>query len=380
MRRNRNPSTRPRSKRGRRCGRRCRRPTRRRRRCRPRGSPRLWRWRRRGRRRRRLLPRLWFQKLRLCPSRAGTRARMTPTPTMRKATSRRGGLGARRRRRPRKRRRGIAPRAHHLDPGPNPPERAARVVGGASATRPRARPTRKPVEACAGRRRARAARTTTRGRPRAPTVRGPNPNRTAAAAAGRARRYSRSRARTPGRAWGIKRPTHPCRRPRLVCPSAARPAAGPGWATPRRSWTWTRWTLILEATRCCLDQERRRRGPGRTSGRAVHRGGRRPGAGAIWGMVPRHLPYRRLQPDPFRRRRRPSCRLQWYRRRPRSPAGPGTCRPARRLPRTTRPSRGSSPSRAATSACRPSGRRRRRSESVRPPLTMSPAHRPSPSE
>ena len=293
---------------------------------------------------------------------------MTPTPTMRKAPSRRGGLGARRRRRPRKRRRGIAPRAHHLDPGPSPPERAARAAGGASATRPRARPTRKPVEACAAPRHARAARTTTRGRRRAPILPVHN-RRTAVEEVDLERLYSRSRARTPGRASGIKRPTHPCRRPRLVCPSAARPAAGPAWATPRRSWTWTPWTLILAATRCCLDQERRRRGPGRTSGRAVHRGGRRPGAGAIWGMVPRHLPYRRLQPDPFRRRRRPSCRRQWYRRRPKSPAGPGTCRPARRPPRTTRPSRASSPSRAATSACRPSGRRRRRrrrNESPRP--------------
>ena len=97
----------------------------------------------------------------------------------------------------------------------------------------------------------------------------------AAEAAGRARRAAR-RARTPGRASVIKRPTHPCRRPRLVCPSAARPAAGPAWATPRRSWTWTPWTLILAEIRCYLDQERRRRGPGRTSGRAEP-----PGKGAV---------------------------------------------------------------------------------------------------
>ena len=293
---------------------------------------------------------------------------MTPTPTMRRATSRRGGSGVPRRRRPRKRRRGIARKAHHLDPGPSRPGRAARVVGGASATRPRARPTRKPVEACAALPPERAARTTTRGRRRAPILPVHN-RRTAVEEVDLERLYSRSRARTPGRASVTKRPTHPCRRPRLVCPSAARPAAGPAWATPRRSWTWTPWTLILAATRCCLDQERRRRGPGRTSGPSQGEG-RRPGAGAIWGMVPRHLPYRRLQPDPFRRRRRPSCRLQWYRRRPKSPAGPGTCRPAQKPPRTTRPSRGSSPSRAATSACRPSGRRPRRhlrsESSVRP--------------
>ena len=187
---------------------------------------------------------------------------MTPTPTMRKAPSRRGGLGVPRRRRPRKHRRGIARKAHHLDPGPSPPGRAARAAGGASATRPRARPTRKPVEACAALRQERAARTTTRGRRRAPTVRGPNPNRTAVEEADLERRYSRSRARTPGRACGAKRPTHPCRRPRPVCPSAARPAAGPAWATPRRSWTSTPWTLILAEILCSLDQERRRRGPG----------------------------------------------------------------------------------------------------------------------
>ena len=292
---------------------------------------------------------------------------MTPTPIMRRATSRRGGSGVPRRRRPRKRRRGIARKAHPRDPGPSPPGRAARAAGGASATRPRARPTRRRAEACAAPRRARAARTTTRGRRRAPILPVHN-RRTAVEEADLERRYSRSRARTPGRAWGIKRPTHPCRRPRPVYLLGERPAAGPGWATPRRSWTWTPWTLILAEILCYRDLERRRRGPGRTSGPSQGEG-RRPGAGAIWGMAPRHLPCRRRPRDPFRRRRRPSCRLQWYRRRPKSPAGPGTCRPAQKPPRTTRPSRASSPSRAATSACRPSGRRprRHRSESsVRP--------------
>ena len=187
---------------------------------------------------------------------------MTPTPTMRRAPSRRGGLGVPRRRRPRRHRRGIAPRAHHLDPGPSRRGPAARAAGGASATRPRARPTRKPVEACAAHRQGPAARTTTRGRRRARTVRGPNQNRTAAAAAGRARRCSRSRARTPGRAWAIKKKHPKTRNPRPAYLLGERRGAGPGSATPRRSWTWTPWTLILAEILCYRGQERRRRGPG----------------------------------------------------------------------------------------------------------------------
>ena len=228
-------------------------------------------------------------------------------------------FGVPRRRRPRKRRRGslgkLIPRSWAESP------RTCRKGCGRS----RHPPARTAHETCRGRAALppeRAARTTTRGRRRAPIPPSQPPD------GRRGRPGAVTRAAAPGRLAGpgYKRPTHPCRRPRPVAlrrrgRRLARPA-------PRRSWTRTPWTLILGRP-AAPEIRAPSAGSWADLGAGRSPGGRRPGAGAIWGRS-RAITLPPSPARPARRRRRPSCRLQWYRRRPKSPAGPGTCRPAQR--------------------------------------------------
>ena len=77
--------------------------------------------------------------------------------------------------------------------------------------------------------------------------------------------------------------------PKACLPFGGEAGGWPGLGDPEEELDVDAMDFDFGGDLCCRDQDaRRRRGPGRTSGRAVHRGGRRPGAGAIWGMAPRH--------------------------------------------------------------------------------------------